>query len=121
MINDNTLTHIKLSNISSERYFKVLIAADELLLQELVDYLQTYFIENRLEWIEQHFELIDRISFQSNNLSEIQNFAWILWLNEVWDVKMGFAQNQTLIPKPDTCQTLIRFYSLSSKEFLHKV
>ncbi|EXX70201.1 uncharacterized protein OCT59_004610 [Rhizophagus irregularis] len=144
MINDNTLTHIKLSNISPERYFKVLIVADELLLQELIDYLLTYFIENRLEWTEQHFEFIHRISFQSNNLSEIQKFCMdfmakssgkifksldftslpeenIDFIDEVWDVKMGFAQNQTLIPKPDTCQTLIRFYSLSSKEFLHKV
>ncbi|PKC02736.1 hypothetical protein RhiirA5_424792 [Rhizophagus irregularis] len=31
--------------------FKILIAADELLLQELVDYLQNYFIETKLsEW-----------------------------------------------------------------------
>ncbi|GBC39600.2 BTB/POZ protein [Rhizophagus irregularis DAOM 181602=DAOM 197198] len=77
--NDNTLAHIKLSNISPEilkiilKYIyggilsldeqetsdilKVLIAADELLLQEIVEYLQNYLIENKSEWIEQHFEL----------------------------------------------------------------
>ena len=38
------------------KLFKVLVAADELELQELVDYLQNYLIENNSEWIEQHFE-----------------------------------------------------------------
>jgi len=57
---------------------------------------------------------------------------------EVWEhvLKWGLAQNQTLVPDPDTwtdedfkmigntlqhCIPLIRFFSLSSKEFLHKV
>jgi len=43
------------------------LAADELL-QELVDYLQKYLIENKSEWMEQHFEFIHRTSFQSNSL-----------------------------------------------------
>ena len=54
---------------------KVLIAANELLLQELIDYLQKYLIEDRLEWMEQHFEIIHQTSFQSHNLQEIQNFC----------------------------------------------
>ncbi|GBC40642.2 BTB/POZ protein [Rhizophagus irregularis DAOM 181602=DAOM 197198] len=71
--NDNgALTHIKLSNISPDIFqiilkyiyggfislneqepseiLKVLAAADQLLLQELVDYLQTYLIENKSEF-----------------------------------------------------------------------
>ena len=54
---------------------KVLIAADELLLQELIDYLQKYLIENEFEWMKQHFELIHRTSFQFNSLSELQRFC----------------------------------------------
>ncbi len=50
-------------------------AADKLLLQELVNYLQKYLIENKSEWIEQHFELIHETSFQSNNLSELQQLC----------------------------------------------
>ncbi|UZO04967.1 uncharacterized protein OCT59_025328 [Rhizophagus irregularis] len=96
--NDNgALSHIKLSNISPEifriilRYIyggiislngqetseilNTLIATDELHLQELVNYLQNYLIENNSEWLEQHFELIHRTSFQSNSLSELQNFC----------------------------------------------
>ncbi|RGB26937.1 hypothetical protein C1646_769792 [Rhizophagus diaphanus] len=96
MINDNTLTHIELSNISPERYFKVLtlIPADELFLQELVDYLQTYFIENRLEWIEQHFKLTspEKI-FKSLDFTSLPEKN-IDFTDEVWDVKMGFAQHR---------------------------
>ena len=54
---------------------KVLAAADELLLHELVDYLQTYLIENKTDWMEQHFELVHRTSFQSNNLSQLQKYC----------------------------------------------
>ncbi|PKK60934.1 BTB-domain-containing protein [Rhizophagus irregularis] len=94
---ENILSHIKLSKISPEVFqiilkyiyggtlslneqdtleiLKILIAAEELLLQELVDYLQKYFIENKSEWMEQHFELIHRTSFQSNSLLELQQFC----------------------------------------------
>ena len=54
---------------------KVLVAADELLLHELVDYLQTYLVENKADWMEQNFELIHRTSFQYNNLLELQKFC----------------------------------------------
>ena len=54
---------LSLNEQDNSESFKVLLAADELLLQELVDYLQKYLIENKYEWIEQHFELIHRTSF----------------------------------------------------------
>jgi hypothetical protein len=148
-----------------------LIAANELLLNELVDYLQTYLIENKVDWIEQHFELTHRTSFQSNNFLELQRFCTEFMAKspekvfqsldftslpekslisllkrddlrmkeiEVWEhvLKWGLAQNPTLIPDPSTwtdddfktmentlqyCLPLIRFYSLSSKNFLEKV
>jgi hypothetical protein len=55
--------------------YQILLAADELLLQELVDYLQKFLIENKSEWMEQHFELIHRTSFQFNSLIELQQFC----------------------------------------------
>ncbi|EXX75188.1 uncharacterized protein OCT59_007703 [Rhizophagus irregularis] len=190
---ENILSHIKLSKISPEVFqiilkyiyggtlslneqdtleiLKILIAAEELLLQELVDYLQKYFIENKSKWMEQHFELIHRTSFQSNSLLELQQFCTNFMANspekifksldftslpekslvqlikrddlqmkeiEVWEhvLKWGLAQNPTLLPDPNTwsdddfktmentlqhCLSLIRFFSLSSKEFLEKV
>ena len=53
----------------------MLIAANELLLQELVDYLQKYLIENQSKWMEQHFELTYKTSFQPNSLLELQKFC----------------------------------------------
>jgi hypothetical protein len=54
---------------------RVLVAADQLHLQELVDYSQEYLIENEVEWLEQHFELIYQAGFQSNSLLKLQNFC----------------------------------------------
>jgi hypothetical protein len=121
--------------------------------------------------MKQNFELTHRISFQSNSLSNIQNFCTDFMAKypekifksldftslpekslitlikrddlqmkeiEIWEhvLKWGLGQNQTLISEPDTwtddnfkmmentlhnCLPLVRFYSLSSKEFLHKV
>src|SRR3954470_18299501 len=151
--------------------FKLLLAAEELVLQELVDYLQKYLIENQSEWMEQHFELIYRTSFQSNNLLELQRYCTDFMAKspekifksldftslpekslvqliksddlqmkevEVWEhvLKWGLAQNSTLLPDPDSWSdddfktmentlqnslSLIRFFSLSSKEFLREV
>ncbi|GBC19302.2 BTB/POZ protein [Rhizophagus irregularis DAOM 181602=DAOM 197198] len=78
--NDGILAHIKLSDISPEIFqiilkyiyggiiffneqetleiLKVLIAADKLHLQELVDYLQKYLIENKVELMKQNFGLV---------------------------------------------------------------
>ncbi|GBC09947.1 hypothetical protein RclHR1_09220003 [Rhizophagus clarus] len=191
--NNGVLNNIKLSNVSPEAFqiilryiyggifssngrdtldiFNVLIAADELLLNELVDYLQKYFIENKTEWMEQNFELTLRISFKSNYLFEIQQFCTDLMVKypekmfktldfesipekslislikrddlqmkeiEVWKyvLKWGLAQCKIHNSKPDTwkdndfktirnilkdCLPLIRFYSLSSEEFVKKV
>ena len=54
---------------------KGLIAADQLHLQELVNYLQNYLIKNQAEWMEQHFEFIHRTSFQFDSLLELQRFC----------------------------------------------
>ena len=151
--------------------FKLLIAADELHLQELVDYLQPYLIENKADWIEQNFELTHQTSFHSNNFLELQRFCTNFMTNypekifesldftsipekslvllikredikmkeiEIWKcvLEWGVAQNSTLDSDPATwtdddfkkmentlqnCLPLIRFGSLSSKEFLEKV
>ena len=53
----------------------VLAAADVLRLQEPIDYLQKYLIENKSEWMEEHFEITQRISSQSNSLLELQQFC----------------------------------------------
>src|SRR4051794_36729837 len=121
--------------------------------------------------MKEHFEVIQQIGSQSNNLLELQQFC-ADFINkspekifkspyftslpekflvqiikrddlqmkevEIWEyvLKWGIAQNPTLIPDPDIwsdddfktmentlhhCLHSIRFFSLSSKEFSHKV
>ncbi|GET01086.1 BTB/POZ protein [Rhizophagus clarus] len=111
--NDNILAHIKLSNIQPETFqiileyiyggiilfdeqetlgfLEVLDAANQLRLQELIDYLQRYLIENKVQWMEQNFGLVYQTNFKM-----IKN---------------------TLL----SCLPLIRFFSLSSEEFAEKV
>src|SRR5581483_9880772 len=150
---------------------QVLVAADELLLNELVEHLQTYLIKNKTDWMEQHFELIHRTSFQSNQFLELQKFCTDFMASspdkifksldftslpekslipllkrddlrmkeiEVWEhiLKWGLAQNPTLTSDPATwtdddfktmentlqsCLPLVRFYTLSPKNFLERV
>ncbi|GES93542.1 hypothetical protein GLOIN_2v1782772 [Rhizophagus clarus] len=152
-------------------FLKVLAAADDLHLQELIDYLQKYLIQRESEWIVQHFGIVQQISSNSNNLLELQELCTNLMAQspekilmsfnftslsekslislikrddlqmkevEVWDhvLKWGLAKHLTLIPDPKTwsdddfkkmeitlqhCLPLIRFFSLSSKEFSQNV
>ncbi|UZO21784.1 uncharacterized protein OCT59_014169 [Rhizophagus irregularis] len=77
--NDETLTQVKLPNISPEifqiilRYIyggrislkkcdtyniiKILIAANELNLEELIIYIQSFLIKNKTKWMEENFDL----------------------------------------------------------------
>ncbi|UZO25405.1 uncharacterized protein OCT59_017671 [Rhizophagus irregularis] len=163
---------ISLNEQDASNILKLVVAVDELLLQkEISDYLQRYLIENEAEWMQQHFEHIYQICFQSNNLLDFQKFCIDLMAKspekifrsfdftslsekslislierddlqmkeiEVWEyvLKWGLGKNPTLISEPtiwseddfrimkDTlqhCLPLIRFFSLSSKDFLQKV
>ncbi|GES90288.1 BTB/POZ protein [Rhizophagus clarus] len=60
---------ISLDEQETLEILKLLVAADQILLQE--HYLQKYLIENKSEWMEQYFELVYRTSFQSNSLLEL--------------------------------------------------
>ncbi|CAB4418664.1 unnamed protein product [Rhizophagus irregularis] len=110
--NDYNLVHIKIPNISPEifqfvleyiyggilslngqdtlDYLKILVAADELCLQELVNYLQKYLIENKSEWMKQHFGFTQQISSQSNNLLELQEFCTNLMIQSPEEIFKSF-------------------------------
>ncbi|GET58884.1 carbohydrate-binding module family 13 protein [Rhizophagus irregularis DAOM 181602=DAOM 197198] len=94
---DGTLLNIKLSNISPEIFqvilkyiyggkltlegydtseiIEILDAASKLSLQELVDYLQSYLIENKPSWIEQNFNLIYQASYKKDSLLQLQEYC----------------------------------------------
>ncbi|GBC27028.2 BTB/POZ protein [Rhizophagus irregularis DAOM 181602=DAOM 197198] len=95
--NDGTLTHIKLPSILPEifqiilRYIyggeltleeydtsyvvKILVAASELSLQELIPHLQSFLIKNKTKWIEQNFNSIYQTSFENDSFLDLQKFC----------------------------------------------
>ncbi|UZO02745.1 uncharacterized protein OCT59_021224 [Rhizophagus irregularis] len=95
--NDGTLPNIKLPNIlpdtfqiilryiyggrlSLEEYdisdiIKILIASNELGLQELIPYLESFLIENKKRWMEQNFDLIYQTSFENDSFLELQKYC----------------------------------------------
>jgi hypothetical protein len=54
---------------------KILEAANEFSLQEFIDYLQSYLIENKSYWMEQNFTLIYKTSFEHDSFLELQKFC----------------------------------------------
>src|SRR5437763_5311000 len=50
-------------------------AANELGLQELVVYLQSFLIENQANWMEQNFNLIYQTSFENDSFLELQKYC----------------------------------------------
>ncbi|GBC00383.1 hypothetical protein RclHR1_03840005 [Rhizophagus clarus] len=95
--NDNTLVEIKLSNILPEIFqvilsyiysgrislknydildiIKILNAANELSLQELVIYIQSFLINNKTNWLEQNFYLIYQTSFENDSFLGLQKYC----------------------------------------------
>ncbi len=64
------LEELDVSNI-----IKILLTANELNLQELIVYLQSFLIENKANWIEQNFNLIYQTSFENDSLLELQKYC----------------------------------------------
>ena len=150
---------------------KILEAANEFSLQEFIDYLQSFLIENKSDWMEQNFTLIYQTSFKHDSFLKLQKFCTDLIYNEpekffnssdftlisekilisliqndnlqvsefqVWEhvLKWGLAQNPELPSDPASfskedfdalkktfqqCIPFVKFYNLTSKEFIDKV
>src|SRR6266508_3753645 len=63
---------LNLGNQSGENIFSLLIVSDELLLEELFQYVQTYFIRNETNWIHQNFILVIKTIFNLPNYEKLQ-------------------------------------------------
>ncbi|EXX56543.1 hypothetical protein RirG_215220 [Rhizophagus irregularis DAOM 197198w] len=104
---------IPLNEQEPSEILKILSAADALHLKELADDLQEYLIEDKCEWMERHFELTHRTSFQSNSLSRLQKFCTDLMAKSPKKVFKSF--DFTSLPEKSLVQ-LIRRDDLQMKE-----
>jgi hypothetical protein len=75
-----------------------LVAGNELGLQELIAYLQSFLIETKANWMEQSFNLIYQISFENDSFLELQKFCTNLTSEE-----------------PDKIFKSLDFFSISEK------
>src|SRR6266542_3216001 len=73
---------ISLRKCDNSDIIKILVAASELNLQELVNFLQSSLIENHANWMEQNFDLIYQTSFENNSFLELQKYCTVLITKE---------------------------------------
>ncbi|GBC27231.2 carbohydrate-binding module family 13 protein [Rhizophagus irregularis DAOM 181602=DAOM 197198] len=81
------LRYIYGGKLSLEEYdisdiIKILVAANELSLQELISYLESFLIENKKNWIEQNIDLIYQTSFGNDSFLELQKYCTNLIIKE---------------------------------------
>ena len=76
---------------------KILEAANELGLQELITYLQDYLIENKTNWMEQNFSIINQASFKHDSFLKLQKFCTDLMSKE--PEKLFKSADFVLIPE----------------------
>ncbi|GBC38201.2 hypothetical protein GLOIN_2v1871649 [Rhizophagus irregularis DAOM 181602=DAOM 197198] len=62
-------------NKSGTDSFKLLVACSNLLLEELVEYLQSFLIEQHSSWIRQNFVLVLNAIFKSPILKKLQDYC----------------------------------------------
>ncbi|GES76338.1 carbohydrate-binding module family 13 protein [Rhizophagus clarus] len=92
---------------------KVLIAADELSLQELIPYLESFLVENKANWMEQNFDLIFQTCFENNSFLKLQECCKDLISKE--PIKIFNSPNFSLIPEK-LLITLIQYDNLQMGE-----
>jgi hypothetical protein len=75
---------------------KILVAANELNIQELIAYIQTFLIKNKVTWMEQNFNLIYQTSFGNDSFLELQKYC-----------------NELISKKPDKIFNSLNFTSIT--------
>src|SRR6266498_2349710 len=66
---------LSLEEYDASDIIKILVAANELGLQELFPYLESFLIRNKANWMEQNFDLIYRTSFENNSFLQLQKYC----------------------------------------------
>ncbi|RIA93828.1 hypothetical protein C1645_735269 [Glomus cerebriforme] len=66
---------LDLRNQSAEDIFRLLIASDELLFEELFECIQDYLIEKQTSWIQKNFEFVLRTVFKLTGCKKLQDYC----------------------------------------------
>jgi hypothetical protein len=71
-----------LNEYDTSDIIKILIAASELSLQELVICLQSFLIENKASWMNENFDFVYQTSFENDSFTELQKYCTDLMTKE---------------------------------------
>ncbi|CAG8515159.1 652_t:CDS:2 [Ambispora gerdemannii] len=69
---------IYLTKYNGAEVLDLLIAADELGLTDLFDHIQNHLINEKADWIREHFALAHRIAYQHNSFWKLQQFIQMI-------------------------------------------
>ncbi|RHZ65606.1 hypothetical protein Glove_313g41 [Diversispora epigaea] len=120
---------ISLEKLENSTIFDLVIASNELELNELVEHLQTYLINNCASWLRLKFARIYRTSYQ-DGLQLVESKIW------EYVIKWGKAKNSTLPTNLDKwtsdnfltlketlkrCLPHIRYFSFSNEDVAEKI
>ncbi|KAF0534066.1 serine-enriched protein [Gigaspora margarita] len=66
---------ISLENINTSVVFEILIASNEFGLEELINHIQLFLLENNTSWLRLNFPRVYQASFKDDNLKALQQFC----------------------------------------------
>ncbi|GBC01602.1 hypothetical protein RclHR1_04260002 [Rhizophagus clarus] len=84
---------LDLTNQTSEDILRLLIASDELLLEELLVYVQDYLIEEQINWIRQNFVLVLHTVFRLVSCKKLQDYC----LESICENPLPFITSRTFL------------------------
>jgi len=104
-----------LSNQSGENIFGLLVVSDELLLEELFQYIQNHFIEKETGWIQQNFALVMKTTFNLPNYEKLQGHCIASFCKNPLPI---FSSNDFLSLDKDILLNLIKRDDLNIEEII---
>src|ERR1043166_6869976 len=66
---------ISLEKHDTSDIIKILVAASQLDLQDLIPHIQSFLIKNKANWMEQNFDFIHQTSFENDSFLELQEYC----------------------------------------------
>ena len=102
-------------NQSGENIFRLLVTSDELLLEEIFQYIENYFIEKETSWIQQNFILVIKSIFNLPKYEKLQRHSIISFCK---DPLPTFSSNEFLSLDKEILFNLLKRDDLKIEEII---
>ncbi|RIA83948.1 hypothetical protein C1645_880231 [Glomus cerebriforme] len=106
---------LDLTNYQSEIILRLLVASDELLIEELFNHVQDYLIEKRTTWVNNNFILVLHSVYKLASCEKLRNYCYTYICN---DPKQFFTSKKFLSLDKDIFYSLLERDDLLVEEIL---